>query len=137
MIIDDSGIDAFINQKMIQNYGFADKIYTYNSAASAIEFFKNFERLTELPYSILPNIIFLDLNMPNQDGFEFIEALDMLSERLTRHVKVAFVSSSNSPEDVERSKSYKRVISYIVKPISFHHLDAIQEILNELEEQKQ
>lgn len=130
MIIDDSGIDAFISQKMIQNYGFAEKIYTYNSSASAIEFFKNFELLPELPYTLLPNIILLDLNMPNQDGFEFIKELSKLNNSITDNIKIVFVSSSNSAEDIEKSKTFSKVINYIVKPITFQHLSDIQEMLN-------
>jgi CheY-like chemotaxis protein len=129
MIIDDSGIDAFISQKMIQNYGFAEKIYTYNSSASAIEFFKNFELLPELPHTLLPNIILLDLNMPNQDGFEFINELSKLSNSITDNIKIAFLSSSNSTEDIEKSKTFSKVINYIVKPLTFQHLSDIQEML--------
>ena len=129
MIIDDSAIDAFINQKMIQNHGFADKIYTHNSSESALEFFRNFDKLPELPYSILPNIIMLDLNMPNQDGFAFLEEFEKISSKIKDKIKVVFVSSSNSNEDIEKAKSYPRVLAYVVKPIMLRDLDMIKELL--------
>ena len=122
MIIDDSEIDAFINQKMMQNYQFADKIYVHNSSFSALDFFMNFERVPELPHSLLPSIIFLDLNMPNKDGFGFIEDFNKLNTRITDKVKIVFITSSKSIDDIERAKKYNNVVSFINKPLTAEHL---------------
>ena len=68
--------------------------------------------------------------MPNQDGFDFIQELNQLSKELVEDIKVVFVSSSNASDDIEKAKSFDKVISYIVKPISFQHLDDLDELLN-------
>ena len=132
MIIDDSGIDAFINQKIIQNHGFAERIYTHNSGVSALEFFKNFEKLANVPSSLLPNVIFLDLNMPNLDGFGFAESLMQLNETITKDIKIVFLSSSNTTEDIDKASTFEKSIAYLVKPLTLEHLNEIQTKLDSL-----
>ena len=130
MLIDDSDIDAFINQKMIQNVGFADKIYIHSSSFSAIDFFKNFERVPELPHTLLPSVIFLDLNMPNKDGFGFIDEFNNIDKRITENIKIIFVTSSTNIEDIERAKQYPNVLSFLNKPLTTEHLLQVQRLLD-------
>lgn len=126
MLIDDSDIDAFINQKTIQNFGFADKIYVHSSSFSAIDFFKNFERVPALPLSLLPTLILLDLNMPNQNGFGFIDEFNNLEKRITENIKIALITSSTDIEDINRAKSYPNVITFLNKPLTIEHLKELQ-----------
>ena len=71
MLIDDSEIDNFINQKMIEGCNIAERIYIHTSSKSALEFLKNIERTSEVAKNLIPEIIFLDINMPIMD-FNFL-----------------------------------------------------------------
>ena len=73
MLIDDNEIDNFINQKMIEGCNFAERIYVHTSGKSAIEFLCNLARIKEVPEELIPEIIFVDINMPIMDGFQFLE----------------------------------------------------------------
>ncbi len=63
MLIDDNEIDNLINQKMIEAASITQHIYTHTGARSAIEFLKNIEKLEDIAASILPDVIFLDIDI--------------------------------------------------------------------------
>jgi CheY-like chemotaxis protein len=69
MLIDDNEIDNLINQKIIESSSIAKHIFTHTSGKSAIEFLKNMEKLASRIENVLPEIIFLDIDMPLMDGF--------------------------------------------------------------------
>jgi CheY-like chemotaxis protein len=66
---------------------------------------------------LLPDIIFLDLSMPVMDGWEFLEEYSQLRCSLSKNISLFIVSSSISPEEVERSKTYAAVTDFLIKPL--------------------
>ena len=78
MLIDDNEIDNLINQKMIEAASITDNIYTHTGAKSAIEFLKNMEKL-DVAEQVLPDVIFLDIDMPLMDGFQFLDEFEKLT----------------------------------------------------------
>ena len=72
MLVDDNEIDNLINQKMIEASNIAKHIFTHTGAKSAMEFLKNMERL-EVSERVLPDVIFLDIDMALIDGFQFLD----------------------------------------------------------------
>ena len=75
MLIDDNEIDNLINQKMIEASGISEHIYTHTGARSAIEFLKNMEKLRDTGKNVLPEMIFLDIDMPKKNGFDLVREL--------------------------------------------------------------
>ena len=93
LLIDDNDIDNFINERMITTNHFSKSVVVKNSAESALQY------LRELPSDInaLPQVIFLDLNMPVMDGFGFLAEYEKLSETIRKNCKVIVLSSSILP----------------------------------------
>ncbi|MTI40958.1 response regulator [Fulvivirga lutimaris] len=126
MLIDDNEIDNLINQKMIEAADIAEHIYTHTGAKSAIEFLKNVSKLPDISKEVLPDVIFLDIDMPLMDGFQFLDEFEKLSEQTRNKCRVVMLTSSINPQDVNKSKKYSYVKEYINKPLSQDSLEKLE-----------
>lgn len=126
MLIDDNEIDNLINQKMIEASGITKHIYTHTGARSAIEFLKNIEVLDGLAEKVLPDVIFLDIDMPLMDGFQFLDEFEKMNDETTSKCRIVMLTSSINPQDVNKSKKYSYVKKYINKPLSQQNLERLE-----------
>ena len=120
LLIDDNEIDNFINERMITSSHFSKEVIVKNSADAALDFLKT---LTDS--SDFPEIIFLDLNMPVKDGFGFLSEFELLPEGIRNSSKIVVLSSSISPDDINKASTNSHVFKYVNKPLSEKYLDAI------------
>jgi CheY-like chemotaxis protein len=124
MLIDDNEIDNLINQKMIEASAIATNIYTHTGAKSAIEFLRNMEKL-EVADQVLPDVIFLDIDMPLMDGFQFLDEFEKLSNKAKKKCRIVMLTSSINPQDFNRSKKYENVKLYLNKPLSHESIQKL------------
>jgi CheY-like chemotaxis protein len=122
LLIDDNEIDNFINERIIVSTGFSDSCTVQTSTDAAIDYLKTLADKPEL----LPQLVFLDLNMPGKDGFAFLELFNTLSPAILSNCKVVVLSSSISPEDINRASANPYVIRYLNKPLAEKYLEAIE-----------
>lgn len=120
LLIDDNEIDNFINERIISTSSFAKNIVVKKSAPEALDYLKQINDTSQLP-----EIIFLDLNMPVMDGFGFLNEFAGLKDEVKKHSKVIVLSSSISPDDIDRASTNPFVYKYLNKPLSDKYLDAI------------
>jgi len=125
MLIDDNEIDNLINQKMIEAAAVAENIYTHTGAKSAIEFLRNMEKL-QLADQVLPDIIFLDIDMPLMDGFQFLDEFEKLGNPAKKKCAIIMLTSSINPQDFSRSKKYPNVKRYLNKPLSHESIVTLE-----------
>ncbi|QJD94395.1 response regulator [Mucilaginibacter robiniae] len=113
-IIDDDMLFVFLTKKMIQTIGFTADITEFQDGLEGLEHLKKISSQKEQ----LPDLIFLDLNMPVMDGWEFVEEFKTIQPDLAKKVKLYIFSSSISPYDIERAKELSVVDDFIIKPLT-------------------
>ena len=113
MLIDVNEPDNLINQKMIEAAAITQHIYTHTGAKSAIEFLRNIEKL-EVADKVLPDLIFLDIDMPLMDGFQFLDEFEKFGALVKKKCKIVMLTSSINPQDFNKSKKYHSVKQYLI-----------------------
>jgi CheY-like chemotaxis protein len=118
MLLDDNELDNFINQKVIEASHFASKVYVNTSSKSALEFLNNLSISSTDKVDIFPEIIFIDLNMPMMDGFQFIENLKKNQPKKIESLKLVILTSSTNPNDKQRASEISENIVFLNKPLT-------------------
>lgn len=121
LLVDDNDTDNFINQRIIELAGFSKNIVVKNSGKSALEYLQQEENNLEN----LPDLIFLDINMPIVDGFVFLIEFEQFSEAVKNKCKVCVLSSSDNHRDIERITSNEFVVDFVTKPLSVETLNGL------------
>ena len=121
LLIDDSEIDNYINKAIVLKSKFVTEVVVKTSGLKALNYLKGLEDDPD----DFPDVIFLDIRMPEMDGFEFIEQYKNLSKETKDKCRVFMLSSSINPKDVERSESYIEIEKHLAKPLAHHSMEEL------------
>lgn len=121
LLIDDNHIDNLINRKILGNANFAETITVIDSPEKAFEFLKD----ALLSGKNVPEVIFLDLRMPNMNGFEFLKSFTELPNLSPELIKIYVLSSSLDPKDIKKINDNHLVSKFIGKPLTNQVLEEI------------
>jgi len=122
MLVDDNDTDNFISKRIIEITKFAKRVEVKGSGKSALDYLKENQNNVEN----LPNIIFLDINMPIVDGFVFLYEFEKFNELVRSKCKVIILSSSDNKRDIDKIVNNNHVIKFITKPLTEVALDEIK-----------
>jgi CheY-like chemotaxis protein len=114
-LIDDDRIFNMIHTRIIHNTDYNINIQPFHNARHAL---KVLRELVESDPFHFPDLIFLDINMPGMDGWEFLEEFGKLPESAAGNCEVVMLSSSIDPMDIEKSKTYSKVKVFVSKPLT-------------------
>ena len=114
LIIDDSKMDRFISETVIEKTSFARHVVSYSTVADGLNYLQS---LISAPEK-LPQVIFLDVNLPAMDGFDFLDNFLKLSEDVQKRCTVFMVSATSSVANLERIKEYPVVRKFFNKPLT-------------------
>jgi len=120
-IVDDDPIYQIIVNKLILKSQLFLNVSSFKNGKDAIDEFKR--RLDQK--EALPSVIFLDINMPIMDGWEFMNEMVVLKNQIKEKIKIYIVSSSIALEDQSKALQYPEIISYLVKPLNNNDLTSI------------
>jgi CheY-like chemotaxis protein len=125
-IIDDDAIHQLLIKKHLENTGLVEQHVVSENGKQAYEDLKS--RIEE--NSKLPEIIFLDLQMPIWDGWQFLEEFQKLDA--AKDSQIFIVTSSVFENDFKKAKMYNLEDKYLVKPINTEKLkECIVRVLND------
>ncbi|MFT5244094.1 MAG: CheY-like chemotaxis protein [Psychroserpens sp.] len=126
LCVDDDPITLMLCKKVIGKTLFSNEIITAQNGEKAIQYFDEIKKsIAEGISHKLPQLIFLDLNMPVMGGWEFLECFSSSEYSDFNNIKVVILSSTIDPEDFEKSKKYPMVIDFISKPLTGLMLDQL------------
>lgn len=125
-IVDDDDIYRFTIERTLESLELATKTMTFSDGEQAINFISDHHNED----AELPDIIFLDIDMPVMDGFQFMEEYEKIKSNVAKDMTIYMVSSSMDPVDIDSAKKIASISDYIVKPISSDRLKSILEDLN-------
>lgn len=123
LLVDDDKATNFFNERVVIRHDRLKKVSKVYSGLEALEYLKK----TSSIEGLRPDLIFLDINMPAMNGWEFLSEFEKLDKTITANIKVIVLSTSSSPEDVDRSMKEHKVNDFIHKPLSPDLLDSIFE----------
>jgi CheY-like chemotaxis protein len=105
LLVEDDETTNFIHKILLKSVG----IKEINEAMNGLDAFDYLEK-------DCPDIIFLDINMPVMDGWEFLNEKEM--KAVCKSVKIVMLTSSIRPEDKKKAENYSSVIAYLEKPLT-------------------
>ncbi len=126
LLIDDSELDNMVNCRMVERNNFASNIVVKTTALAALDYLS--ETLKH-DRENLPEMIFLDIRMPEMDGFGFLERFHQMAEDIRKKCRVVMVSSSIDPDDYQKAADNPYVVKFVNKPLTneiFDQLKALQ-----------
>jgi CheY-like chemotaxis protein len=109
MLIDDSEADNFIHQRIINKCNITDEVVVMYRATDALHYLKTQSR---------PDLIFLDINMPGMDGWEFLEEYEKLTPAQKANFIICMLTTSRSAIDREKAERYGIVEHFLSKPLT-------------------
>jgi len=125
LLIDDSDIDNMVNKKVIEKTGVAKTIVIKKSAQSALDYLKD---LSLNASDDIPDVIFLDIRMPEIDGFGFLEKYENLPEAVKGKIAIIMLSSSIDQDDYNRALANKYVRFFLNKPLKKENIEAVAKL---------
>jgi CheY-like chemotaxis protein len=114
LVIDDDPISNMISTKMIEMSSDCPVI-SFTDPCAALEKLKEWHTPEANDF---PKIIFLDINMPVLNGWEFLDEFQKLSGKHIDQCSVFMLSSSIDRKDIAKSKTYSTVQNFIPKPLT-------------------
>ena len=113
-LIDDDEIYQFIFRKQIEISNPKSQVHIFPNGKKGFDYLKD---TFKTPDNV-PRFIFLDINMPIMDGWQFLEEFSALEDKLTKDINIYLVTSSIDERDVAKANRIRYVKEYLVKPIS-------------------
>lgn len=122
-VVDDDDIYQYLAKKELEKVDAQILVHGYSDGRKALDEIEANQSNTDQ----LPDVIFLDLNMPILNGWSFVESLQNLN--IEKRILIYVISSSFDRRDIEKSREYPMIKDYLVKPFK---RTQIEQIISEL-----
>jgi len=127
LLVDDNVAINLIHQKLIKRQDLAEHVYTCTSARQALNFIKANHGTDDQEKHIKPELLFLDINMPGMDGWDFLIELRKINDDVKEGMIIYMLTTSINPEDRQKAVEENIVSGFINKPLSSQALNDVFE----------
>lgn len=118
LLVDDDNEDNHFHKIVLNEMNIADHIEVSTSGIDALRF------LTDKEYPP-PSLIFIDINMPKMNGWEFLEAYQKLTEVKKAKIIIVMLTTSTHPNEKEKSAQFPEITSFNSKPLTEEMVNGI------------
>jgi CheY-like chemotaxis protein len=122
LLVEDDPITIMVCDRIIKMSDFAGHVKSCENGKTAIDYLVDIIASKQN----FPEIIFLDINMPVMNGWDFLEEFEKLKDEIVPMPRIFILSSTVDPEDYKRAKSFAAVDDFISKPLSKEFLEEIK-----------
>ena len=120
-IIDDDPMASFYIKRLAELGELANIITIYDKARGAIDYLLYHKDSVEQ----LPDVILLDIYMPEMDGWAFLEVFEETQDQLAKEIDIFIISSSDHLKDINKARSIPFVKAYLQKPVTLEVLKTL------------
>lgn len=123
MLVDDNENDNFFHEREIKKTHLETIVISQESGLEALEYLNTMNEKG----NIKPILIFLDINMPGMNGWEFLTEYSKLATDIQSAIIIVMLTTSDNPETKARALSFNPVVDYIAKPLTKEKMELINE----------
>lgn len=114
LLVDDDEANNFLHQDVLQDVGISKNIEVAETAIEALQLLKS-PRLDDCKN---PDIIFLDLNMPGMNGWDFIDQYVRIKDMVSTSSLIFILTTSSNPDDRKKAEGIKEISGFLSKPLT-------------------
>jgi len=124
MLLDDDEVNNFICSSIIQKSIPESRVISFLNGKQGLDYLESL--LGKNDYN-LPDLIFVDINMPVMNGWEFLDRYKKIANRFNKKIVLMMLTASMSDKDVKKAKTYEIVDDYLTKPLRQDELTKVRE----------
>lgn len=121
LLVEDDPITVMVCDRIIKMSGFSDVVLSKQNGQDAIDHLQTIINAS----GQMPDIIFLDINMPVMNGWDFLLEFEKVKLQLTTIPRIFILSSTVDPEDYKKAAEFTTVEGFISKPLTQEHLKSV------------